>query len=317
MMTITVDLLCVGYGAGTLGAAVLAARHNMSVIYVDSLPGPRVTRTSDRLPSPWVRAFADRWGLDALSPETRSYLTELTVDLPAPDAARETATEIPVINLDRQPPPRSLTSGTVPPFRGARLRTWAKECLAAHTGLLSSRLRLPGTITTRMLSGTEIEVSDIMPLPETGLAGVELHDWLLGHAHEHRVQMIGGMRLRELLFQDGHPAGGIVDGPTGRRVVWTRRGVVLGTGTPAGPPDSGRPSVHLPAGTRLCLTSRQASRFYRLELVRDHDLPSPRRRTPACRNLPRSAKRYRDRLVHDGSEVSPPRRWRPSHRDSL
>ncbi|MET0899534.1 MAG: hypothetical protein ABWY45_16625 [Mycobacterium sp.] len=310
-MTITVDMLCVGHGAGTLGAAVLAARRNMSVMYVDSLPGPRLSRVPDRPLSPWTRALADRWELNALSPETRSYLTELTIDLAAPDAAAATGTPIPVMDLDRQAPQRVLSSGAVPPFRGAQLRTWARQCLAARTGLVSSQVWLPGTINARLLFGPEIEVTDIMSLPETGLSAADLDDWLLDHAREHRVQ-IGGMGLRELLFQDGHPAGAIIDGPTGRRVVWTRHGVMLGTGSVSAPTELSRPSVQLPAGTRLCLVSRYASRFYQLELVRDQDLPSSHR--PTCRNLPRSARQHRNRLVHRGCDVSRPRRWQLSHR---
>ena len=311
-MTVTVDLLCVGYGAGALGAAVLAARRNWSVMYVDALPAPRLPRASDRRQSPWTRALADRWGLDDLSPETRAYVKEMTVDLTAPDTAKATQ-RLSITKLERPAPPYRPSSGAVPPFHGARLRTWARQCLTEPTGLISSHVCLPGTFSARSISGQEIEVSDIVSLPRTGLGEADLHAWLLGHARAQRVQIIGGEALHELLFQDGHPAGGIIDGPAGKRVVWTRHGVVLGIGTSSAPHRSEHPGAQLPAGTRLCLISRSASRFSRLELIGDQDLPSPRLRTPARRNRPQSAIHH-DQHAHSGVDISRPRRWQLSHR---
>lgn len=304
-MPVTVDVLCVGSGAGTLAAAVAAARAKMSVLYVEALPGqPPSGKTVFREPS-WTDVLCQRWGVDALVPKTRTYLDELTADLGKPALAPPPEPLV-ITELARPAPSEFSSSGAVPPFYGSNVRTWARQCIHSTTGVVSTRVSLPGAIKVKTASREAIELHEVAALPGNGLGEFELHAWLLNCAREHEVQIVTGSGLSQLLFEEGQVVGGIIDTPSGNRVVNTRHGVMFGTG-PSDTPDQGlEPRATLPAGTRLYLSSRRASRFSRLELVRDEDVPPSAGRPsvslhrPAAAGEPAIPKRNRS-IISSGS----------------
>lgn len=266
-MTVTVDLLCIGYGAGPLAAAVVAARARMSVAYIETLFEPPPHDDAARA-SPWPDALGERWGVETHAPEMSSYIDELTHDLRAPAASA------PSMGLAFTEPAPSTSEyrgpdGSVARFDGSQLRTWAYQCLDSSTGVVSTRVAQPGATRVRSAAGEVLEFSDVAAAPRNGIGEAEMHDWLLGLARESGVQLNAGVGVRRLLFENGLPSGAVVETPTGKRVVWAVHGVVLGTGSRRAGTAIPSPHQALPVDWRLCLCSRPASRFARLELVRD------------------------------------------------
>lgn len=268
-MTVTVDVLSVGSGSGVLGAAVSAARAGMSVMYTDLFSARPHAGQTAALPLSWSGVLLQRWGVQTLDRHTHAYLDEVTADIGDPDLTAE----LEGVTVTELRPGLRREDGSVAPFRGAQLRNWSRQCLTATTGVISTRVTLPGAVKIRSASGEAIEVSDIVAMPEEGIGEVDLHSWLLGRAREYGVQIVTGQGLHRLLFADDQVFGGIIDTPSGSQVVRSRHGVLLGTGIR----DHRLPRPALPcARTRLCLSSRNASRFARLELVPDQELPSRR-----------------------------------------
>lgn len=316
-MTVTVDLLCIGYGAGPLAAAVVAARARMSVAYIETLFEPPPHDDAARA-SPWPDALGERWGVETHAPEMSSYIDELTHDLRAPAASA------PSMGLAFTEPAPSTSEyrgpdGSVARFDGSQLRTWAYQCLDSSTGVVSTRVAQPGATRVRSAAGEVLEFSDVAAAPRNGIGEAEMHDWLLGLARESGVQLNAGVGVRRLLFENGLPSGAVVETPTGKRVVWAVHGVVLGTG-------SRRATAALPvqpqaasAGWRLCLCSRPASRFSRLELVRNTEpsasvLPTPGDVTRAAKTT-NSAEQRRER-VDAGIRRDRLRGWHVSRRNA-
>lgn len=293
-MTATVDLLCVGSGAGTLGAAVAAARSGMSVMYVCGRPqqSPTIAQPAPELS--WADVLSQRWGIEAPAPQTNYYLNELTADLGGPEAA--TFSEgIDIVEFEGSAPIERSGTGPIPPFYGSRVRTWALRCMRSTSGVVFTDISLPGAVKLRDASNEAIEVNDIAVLPRERLEEIHVRSWLLDHARQHGVQMTLGTGLQELVFDDGQVVGAILNGPYGHDMVLASHGVMLGTGSPR--PAPGRaigPQTPHPPAARLCLNSRPASRFFRLEVVVDQEAPHTwRRHQAALTNPGRCANRRR------------------------
>lgn len=277
-MTVTVDMLCIGYGPGPLAAAVLAARAGMSVVYIEALP-EELPNVGSAVQTSWPGVLSDRWESGALGPELRTYINELTDGMGAP-LADQPPLELPFTDTEPSTPAERRPDGSIPRFDGSQLRTWARNCLHSSSGVVSTRVTLPGATKVRSATGEVLEVSVVSAMPGNGLGEVGLHGWLLDTAREVGVQVHNSSDVRQLLFEGGQPAGAVVETATGNGVVWTRHGVVLGIGS-RGSYKTDLP-LHglLPTGSRLCLCSRPASRFARLELVRENKLPAAALLTP-------------------------------------
>ena len=245
----------------------------MSVLYAQATTvapaeGPP---TGNRLT--WPDVLAARWGAtEPLDSMTRAYLDEMTADFGRPQTEpppeRLSITEIqPVQPLEHN------GSGAVPPFYGSRLLAWGRQCLDADTGLISTRAGLPGAVRILSKEGEAIEVSDVGPVPRNGLHQTDLHDWLLDRAYERGVEVVTEASLRRLLISEGRVVGGVIGSPTGNRVVSVRYGVMLGTGTHDADSRWTTFGTTLPAGTRLCVNTRRASKFCSLALLREDDVP--------------------------------------------
>lgn len=294
-MTTTVDVLCVGTGAGPLAAAAAAARHGMSVLYARPTTAPPPERQSIGHRMTWAELFAARWGAEPLDLLTRGYLDEMTAGFGRP---RSELPPEPLAVTEIQPvqPAERTSTGAVPPFFGAGLQAWGRHCLDADTGLISTRAGLPGTVRILSAEGEAIEVSDVGPVPRNGLRRHDLHDWLLNCASERGVEMVAQSNLRRLLISEGRVVGGVIGSPTGNRVVSARYGVMLGIGSREAGSPSTTSATMLPAGTRLCVSTRQASKFCSLALLREDDVP------PANTRRGPSNLRFRDESDEAGSD---------------
>jgi hypothetical protein len=269
---IEVDLLCVGSGDGALAAAIAAAKSTLSVYFTERslrwLPSPNPNHPNAQ---PWPDELTARFGVDILDQATTSYLEALTEDLGIWEVAAPVRQLAPAAVRRSVPPAGSAHTGFVPPFYGSALRTWARECLQSTNSVLSTRVALPGMVNAQSNSGERIELADIAVLPTDGLAESALHCWLLARARACGVQTDAGGTLHRLLFENDEVVGAVILEPTGPRFVRTRYGVILGIGVPPMGPTSEQHSRKLPGGMKVCLVSRYASRFSRLELIPDRE----------------------------------------------
>lgn len=283
-MAIDVDVLCVGSGPGALGAAVLAARANLSVMYTEAFSERLWSDTPLETPPSWTGVLLERWGVQNLDRQTRTFLDQATADVGEPDTADPEGVGVTELEpMSWFPDPRA--GAPVPPFNGARLRAWTRQCLASGAGVLSTRVTLPGAVRVRTTSGDAIEVGDIIPIPDDGLGEIDLHTWLLGRARQHGVHVMDGHGLQRLLFSENQVFGGIIDTPSGSEVVHCRHGVMLGTGSRRTGLGHRALARTADTRTRLCLSTRKASRFCRLELVPEHDPPLRPRARPTSMDL--------------------------------
>lgn len=274
---IDVDVICAGSGVGALATAIAFAKLNFRVLVAEKSPTTASLGSDGQCD--WADTLCSRWGVPSWHRPTAKYLEDVTDDIPGPPAiVGPRHGVIASLELNSAPKP----SGTVPPFVGAQLRTWAAECLQCPSGILSTQVGLPGATAAVMRSGAKVRVHEVADVPPQGNQDMTLRDWLLVKSIEMGVTVLQDTALNNLIFENGEVVGAAIGSAPEQLLVRARRGVVLGTGDPAA--HIPLPAVDGSEGARLCVVSREASRFGRLALLTERAAKngqSPRRRIRA------------------------------------
>lgn len=266
-----VDLVCTGSGTAGLASAIAVADVGGDVYIAGSAaelsPGDNASRIS-----PWL-------GVGDFDEETNDYLVALSSDLgPLPRSARDLDVPIRVVSE-----PLSAQAGrTVAPFVGARLGDWAARCLASPYGYLHSRVSDWHSSTVQAGDGDMIAVAEIGSMtPDPGDVGASVHHWLRAQARDRRIEAHADSVLQRIVFDEGAVVGAVFTTPEGPLAVRARHGVTV---TAGGAHFGSASSDRLPAGDtalRVCLVSKHASRFGRVELLTSESLGQPV--PPTCR----------------------------------
>ncbi|MGE2692023.1 FAD-binding protein [Mycolicibacterium pulveris] len=287
-----VDLVCTGSGTAGLASAISVADVGGDVFIAGSAVDVEAGAAAQRI-SPWL-------GLGIADAETNDYFAAVSSDLaPLPRAARDLDVPIRVVSE----PARAQSGRTVAPFVGARLGDWAARCLASPYGYLHSRVSDWHSCTVQTAGGDMIAVAEIGTMtPASGDVGGSVHDWLLAQARDRCIAVHADTVLQRIVFEEGAVVGAVFTTPQGPLAVRARHGVTIAAG---GARLSSAGSGRMPVGDsalRVCLVSKHASRFGRVELLTSESLGQPV--PPTCRPANR---RLRDNL-HTTHDHSP--QWR-------
>lgn len=271
-----VDLVCAGDGTAGLATAIAVADVGGDVYIAGSAAAPTPGERANRI-SPWL-------GLDSFDEETNDYLAALSSDLGPLPLRSASDLDVPIRVVSE---PSSTQSGrTVAPFVGARLGDWAARCLASPYGYLHSRVSDWHSSTVQASDGDMIAVADIGSIaPAPGDPSASVHDWLLAQARDRRIEAHAGSVLQRIVFEEGAVVGAVFTTPEGPLAVRARHGVTV---TAGGAHVGSASSARLPAGDsalRVCLVSKHASRFGRVELLTSESLGQPV--PPTCRPVNR------------------------------
>ncbi|WP_101949014.1 FAD-binding protein [Mycobacterium sp. 3519A] len=262
-----VDVVCTG--AGVAGLA-----HSVAVVDMD---GEVFVASADDARSGGtpvaVRSRVDRlhWlDLHVSDPETNEYFAALSSDL-GPLTRFAGDVDLPIRVVEQAQPVQAR--GAVPPFVGARLRDWAARCLVSPYGYLSTRVVDWQSTTLRTADGEAIEVAEIGSIaPDPDNVGGSVMEWLTAKARDRDIEVSHATSLERIVFEEGEVLGAEFMTPDGRLAVRARHGVTVAAGGPQAATGAGRP-LPADAALRLCLVSRPASRFGRLELLSSEPLP--------------------------------------------
>jgi len=262
-----VDILCIGSGSAGLAVGVAGASAGLDVFVAE--PNREVTapaRAGASSVESWLTVLQRRWGAEEFNAASLNYLEQLTSSLgpPAPIKASghlgvDTVETFAAVDVDPTEP--------VPPFRGADLATWARECLTSPFGMIFSRVS-PSTLKpVRKLDGTSVNAGFIASVPMARRRETTVRQWLVELAAVTDIEVHQSCSIQRLLFSDGQLVGAVIDTPDGIRTVRARRGVVLGTSC-ATVDDALRMSPMASGGEiKLCAVGKTASRFSRLEFL--------------------------------------------------
>ncbi|MGV0791678.1 hypothetical protein [Mycolicibacterium sp. XJ1819] len=250
-----VDMVCTGSGAAGLATSV-AARALGGDVFV---AGSRAA-AADALDS-WL-------GLDVSDRETCEYFAALASDLEPIRYAGDPGVPISVVHATT-----AERRGTVAPFVGSRLGQWAARCISSPYGFLYTRVSDWRTATAHTADGELIEVADLGAIsPDPSDLGGSLLAWLTSQADDHDIDIEPDCALQRIVFEEGCAVGAVFDTPDGTLAIGARHGVAvvgpaadLVTAVPA-------PVASGDAALRVCLVSRHASRFGRVELLASEPL---------------------------------------------
>gem|GEM_PF-778926 len=276
---LAVDTVCTGAGAAGLAAAVFAVDFGADVF----VAAPPRTDTA-RDPDAPFRAHLSRvhpWlGARIGDLETVDFLAALSSDLAS---VRRPVGEADLpISVVHEAPVEARNG--VAPFYGARLRDWAARCLASPYGFLHTRVVNWPTTALHASDGEIIEVAEIGAMtPDPDDVGGSVQRWLQRQAQLRYVEVEPDCALQRIVFDQGTAIGAVFDTPHGSLAVRARYGVTVVSDGPqvnAAPPQ--QPATW-DGAVRVCLVSRRASRFGRLELLTSSGKAAP----PVCRRAGR------------------------------
>jgi hypothetical protein len=263
-----VDVLCIGSGSAGLAAGIAEADAGLKVLVVElnrEIASP--TRSVGASVEPWTTLLQRRWGVEEFNSSTHNYLEELTSSL-GPPAHVKASRHLPIGTVDTFADVKVDPTQAVPPFHGADLAKWARECLTSPFGLIFSRVSSPLLTSMRKVDGPTIRAGLIAPVPTSRSREMTVRQWLSDLAQEKGVTVQESCAVQRLIFHDGQLVGAVFDTPEGARTVRARRGVLLGTSCSAGDDALAMSPMALGGGTTLCVVGRPASRFARLEFLR-------------------------------------------------
>jgi hypothetical protein len=288
-----VDIVCTGSGATGLAAAIATIdvggdvfvaeapdQHRPSSSVGDSaasIPavGSVTTGAAIRVDPDLHMVTEHRYqGLAATVSDaaTTGYLAALSADL-VPVSVVESTLPISVV-ADAEAPTRRA----IPPFVGAQLRDWAARCLASPYGFLHTRVSDWRTVTMQTATGECIEVAEVGSLtPDPVDIDGSVLEWLTVEAHDRGIVIEPDSSLHRIVFEEGDVVGAVITTPDGPLAIRTRHGVMMPTNGAA----LDVPPIHVGATEmQVCLVSRHASRFGRLELLTHQ--PPAHRGSPPC-----------------------------------
>ena len=259
-----VDVVSVGSGAGGLASAIVAVDAGQTVFVAHTGPPPEAV-APPRLTIPGRLNVPGRLNIEVSDVETNAYLDAVTEVLHSarPDTP---PVDVPLRVVADPPSFRSCTPhrNVVEPFVGARLGQWAAECVAASHCLVYSHVTRRNLTTMRAESGEKFETAVVGVLaPGIPRDGRSIADWLSRQAQTRGVDVHRDSTLERLVFESGQVVGAVVRTPQGPCAVAARAGVVV---TAAGASDAIAP-VAASGPLQVCVVSRTASRFARLELM--------------------------------------------------
>ncbi|MCV7222238.1 FAD-binding protein [Mycolicibacterium elephantis] len=287
-----VDLVCTGSGTAGLASAIAVADMGGDVFVAASAVGftadDRAVGSAGQRISSWL-------GLGVSDAETNDYLAAVSSDLgPLPSSVRDLDLPVRVVSE----PPAARSGRTVAPFVGARLGDWAARCLASPYGYLHSRVSDWHSSTVQAGDGDMIAVAEIGSMtPRPGDVDASVHDWLQAQARDRGITVHAESVLNRIVFEEGAVVGAVFTTPQGQLAVRARHGVTIA----ADAAQLGSTAAdRLPLGDtplRVCLVSKHASRFGRVELLTSEPVGPPL--PPTCRTanhrLPHSLHTTHDR----------------------
>jgi hypothetical protein len=286
-------MVCTGTGAAALAAAISVVDLGGEVFVAGAPGGDALVeagaphRVHNDRTQPWLVA-------DVSDSETTAYFAALSSDL---GPFRRSAWDVDVpICVVHEPPVESGRS--VAPFVGSRLREWTARCLASPYGYLKTRVSDLQSTTLHTIDGDMIEVAEIGSIsPDPTDVGGSVYDWLTAEADDRRIDIEPDCSLQRIVFEEGDAVGAVFTTPDGELAIRARHGVTVATGGP-------RINTALPhqlsagdAALRVCLVTRFASRFGRVELLTSGPLAShaPTTCGPANRDLHVNLRETHDR----------------------
>jgi hypothetical protein len=276
-------MVCTGSGAAGLATAISAIDFGGDV-FVAASPaggpaggaGVPVSVGAGRL-HPWIGSYV-------LDSDTTDYLAALSSDLGPFGRGAAAEIDVPICVVHEAP---VGSSRTVAPFFGTELREWAARCLASPYGFLHTRVSDWRTTTLRTADGEAIEVAEIGSMqPDPENIGASVFDWLAAQARDRRIEVVPDCSLQRIVFEEGEATGAVLSTPDGVLAIRTRHGVTIANGSPQ---LSGE-TLYMAASAgdsalRVCLVSRHASRFGRVELLTSE--PVVRDALSTCRPMNR------------------------------
>ena len=289
-----VDVAVVGAGIGGLANAIAVVDAGGDVLVADArshaVGGGHSGALRERL-----QARSQSLLPETIDCETNEYFAAVSEGIQQlPQPAGE-ASSVPRRNA------RNLSSeeafGSVEPFFGSRLNSWAEQCITSPYGLMYTSMRDWQTTTMRSGNGESIEVCSVGAMDwAPGFGEGDLHKWLATQADERDIEVQSSSTLDRIVFEEGVIVGIVLSTPTGPWAVRTHAGICL---APGDQDVYASDAVDLGAGDRLhvCLVGRTASRYGRVELLATE--PSAPSR-PICTG---SRRQLRDGL-HDARQQS-------------
>ncbi len=249
-----VDVVSVGAGPAGLACAVAAVDAGLDVFV--ALPGAAAVPHTDD-PRGWLPVVADD--------ETMAFFDALAEELPTA-AAPGDAAALQVRTL-REVQVDTSRRAQVETFVGARLGTWAADCIASPYGVLFTRVDHWPTTTMRATNGTSFQVASLDEAPPTAATFTERLDALVA---DREIEVLENHSLQRIVFEEGRIVGVVVDSADGPWAVRARVGIAVTSQQPV-PPDT----RILDGDSRIALVGLAASRFGRVEVLGTADVPAP------------------------------------------
>jgi hypothetical protein len=243
-----IDVVCVGTGTAAVAAALASRAAGLTTVVIGSAIGS-------------TGVMFDSLGIS--DAETVEYLKSVTTDI-TPVATFTGVDELPIRFIEGTAAPDAPRHSVVT-FVGASLRTWAANCLASPCSVLTTEVADPRFTSTYRSGGQTVEAVALGSVEFGRGALPSFDEWLADSTQEVVVDPTNS--LQRLVFEDGRPAGAIIDTPSGPTAVRARFGIVL----PLGAADQRCtwPTSRIDGVTtaELAFVTRAASRFARLELL--------------------------------------------------